>query len=58
LAALAKELIQANVDVIVTSGHPSFRAAQLVSKTILIVVAVMSDPVQKVRLVGYPDTEP
>src|ERR1700730_6827457 len=45
LAALTAELVQANVDVIVTSGHPSIRAAQLASKTIPIVVAIMSDPI-------------
>ena len=45
LTALAAELVQANVDVIVTSGHPSIRAAQLASKTIPIVVAIMSDPI-------------
>jgi putative ABC transport system substrate-binding protein len=53
LAALAKELVQANVDVIVTSGHPSIRAAQLASKTIPIVVAVMSDPLAEGFAASY-----
>src|SRR5579864_8338995 len=53
LAALTTELVQADVDVIVTSGHPSIRAAQLVSKTIPIVVAIMSDPVAEGFAASY-----
>ena len=53
LATLAAELVQANVDVIVTSGHPSIRAAQLSSKTIPIVVAVMSDPIAEGFAASY-----
>ncbi|MCU1340401.1 MAG: transporter substrate-binding protein [Bryobacterales bacterium] len=45
LAALAIELLQANVDVIVTSGYPAIRAVQKDTKTLPIVVAIMSDPV-------------
>ena len=54
LAALTAELIQANVDIIVTSGHPSVRAAQLASKTIPIVVAIMSDPVTEGFAASFP----
>src|ERR1700680_1455020 len=45
LAALAIELLQANVDVIVPSGYPAIRAVQKETKTLPIVVAIMSDPV-------------
>src|ERR1700737_5005362 len=44
LAALAIELLQANVDVIVPSGYPAIRAVQKETKTLPIVVAIMSDP--------------
>jgi putative tryptophan/tyrosine transport system substrate-binding protein len=53
LEALATELVQTKVDVIVTSGHPSIRAAQRASKTIPIVVAVMSDPVEEGFAASY-----
>jgi putative tryptophan/tyrosine transport system substrate-binding protein len=53
LEALATELVQAKVDVIVTSGHPSIRAAQRASKTIPIIVAVMSDPVEEGFAASY-----
>ena len=53
LAALSAELAAANVDVIVTSGHPAIRAAQLASKTIPIVVAIMSDPVAEGFAASY-----
>jgi putative ABC transport system substrate-binding protein len=53
LAALTAELLQANVDVIVTSGYPAIRAAQLASSTIPIVVAIMSDPVEQGFAASY-----
>lgn len=53
LAALTAELVQDDIDVIVTSGHPSIRAAQLASKTIPIVVAIMSDPVAEGFAASY-----
>ncbi|HEV2336206.1 MAG TPA: ABC transporter substrate-binding protein [Stellaceae bacterium] len=54
LTALTAELVRDNVDVIVTSGHPSIRAAQLASKTIPIVVAIMSDPIAEGFAASYP----
>src|SRR6202171_4644784 len=45
LAALAIELLQANVDVIVTAGYPALRAVPKETKTLPSVVAIMSDPV-------------
>ena len=54
LTALTAELVRDEVDVIVTSGHPSIRAAQLASKTIPIVVAIMSDPIAEGFAVSYP----
>ena len=42
LTALTAQLLQANVDVIVTSGHPAIRALQLASSTTPIVAAIMS----------------
>jgi putative ABC transport system substrate-binding protein len=53
LEALATELVEAKVDVIVTSGHPAIQAAQRKSKTIPIVVAVMSDPVEEGFAASY-----
>ena len=45
LAALARELLQANLDLIVPAGYPAIRAVQKETKTLPIVVAIMSDPV-------------
>jgi putative ABC transport system substrate-binding protein len=53
LTALTTQLLQANVDVIVTSGHPAIRAAQSASRTTPIVVAIMSDPVEEGFAVSY-----
>ena len=53
LTALTEDLVQADVDVIVTSGHPAIRAAQLASKTIPIVVAIMSDPIAEGFAASY-----
>ena len=44
LTGLAAELVQLKVDVIVTSGSPATRAAQKVTTTIPIVMAVVGDP--------------
>jgi putative ABC transport system substrate-binding protein len=44
-AALAAELIQLRVDVIVTSSNPGVAALQQATRTIPIVVAAMGDPV-------------
>ena len=46
LTALAGELVQLNVDVIVSSGGPAAHAAQRVTGTIPIVVAITPDPVR------------
>ena len=54
LTALTAELVRNEVDVIVTSGHPSIRTAQLASKTIPIVVAIMSDPIAEGFAASYP----
>lgn len=54
LAALAAELVEAKIDVIVTSGHPAIRAAQRATKTIPIVVAIMSDPIAEGFVESYP----
>src|ERR1700694_1858037 len=53
LAALTAQLLQANVDVIVTSGHPAIPAVELASRTTPIVVAIMSDPVDEGFAVSY-----
>jgi putative tryptophan/tyrosine transport system substrate-binding protein len=53
LTALTAQLLQANVDVIVTSGHPAIRALQLASSTTPIVAAIMSDPVEEGFAVSY-----
>jgi putative ABC transport system substrate-binding protein len=53
LPALAAELVQANVDVIVPSGYPSIRAVQQATGTIPIVVAIMSDPVEEGFAASY-----
>ena len=53
LEALATELVETKVDVIVTSGHPAIQAAHRESKTIPIVVAVMSDPVEEGFAASY-----
>jgi len=53
LAALAIELLQANVDVIVPSGYPAIRAVQKETKTLPIVVAIMSDPVEEGFAASY-----
>jgi putative tryptophan/tyrosine transport system substrate-binding protein len=53
LTALTAQLLQANVDVIVTSGHPAIRALQLVSSTTPIVAAIMSDPVEEGFAMSY-----
>jgi putative ABC transport system substrate-binding protein len=53
LTALTAQLLQANVDVIVTSGRPAIRAAQLASSTTPIVVAIMSDPVEEGFAVSF-----
>jgi len=45
IPALAAELIQINVDVIVVSGTPAIRAAQNATKTTPIVFVVLTDPV-------------
>jgi putative ABC transport system substrate-binding protein len=45
LPALAAELVQLQVDVIVASGPPAARAAQQATRTIPIVIAGMPDPV-------------
>lgn len=44
-ASLALDLVRTNVDLIVAGGTPHARAAQQVTRTIPIVVAVMQDPV-------------
>jgi putative ABC transport system substrate-binding protein len=53
LAALAMELLQANVDVIVPAGYPVIRAIQKQTKTLPIVVAIMSDPVEEGFAASY-----
>jgi putative ABC transport system substrate-binding protein len=53
LMALTAQLLQANVDVIVTSGHPAIRAVQQASRTTPIVVAIMGDPVEEGFAVSY-----
>jgi putative tryptophan/tyrosine transport system substrate-binding protein len=53
LTALTAQLLEANVDVIVTSGHPAIRALQLASSTTPIVVAIMSDPVEEGFVTSY-----
>jgi putative tryptophan/tyrosine transport system substrate-binding protein len=53
LTALTAQLLQANVDVIVTSGHPAIRALQMASSTTPIVAAIMSDPVEEGFAVSY-----
>ena len=45
LPALAAELVNSNVDVIVTSGTPSVLAAKRATATVPIVMAVIGDPV-------------
>jgi putative ABC transport system substrate-binding protein len=45
LPALASELVEAGVDVIVTSGTPPIQAAQKATSTIPIVMAMSGDPV-------------
>jgi putative ABC transport system substrate-binding protein len=45
LASLAKELVRANVDVIVTRGTPQALAAKRVTGTIPVVMAASGDPV-------------
>jgi putative ABC transport system substrate-binding protein len=45
LPALAAELVQRNVDVLVASGVPAIRAAQHTTRTIPIVMAGTADPV-------------
>lgn len=45
LPALARDLVQLNVDVIVTSGAPSALAAKQATRTIAIVMAQVNDPV-------------
>ena len=52
LATLAAELVQSNVDVIVTGGTPANRAAQKATKTIPIVLATSANPVGE----GYAAT--
>ena len=42
---LAAELVRTKVDIIVTEGTPATRAAQLATRTIPIVTAVVADPV-------------
>ena len=53
LAGLAIELLRANVDVIVPAGYPVIRAVQKETKTLPIVVAVMSDPVEEGFAASY-----
>jgi ABC transporter substrate binding protein len=53
LAALATELLQAKVDVIVPAGYPAIRAVQKQTKTLPIVVAIMSDPVEEGFAASY-----
>ncbi len=45
LPALARDLVQLNVDVIVTSGAPAALAAKQATRTIAIVMAQVNDPV-------------
>ena len=45
LAALAAELTKANVDIIVATGSPTYRALQLATTTIPVVITVGVDPV-------------
>ena len=45
LPELAAELVRAHVDIIVTAGEPSIRAAQQASSTIPIVMGAVGDPV-------------
>jgi putative ABC transport system substrate-binding protein len=53
LAGLARELLQANLDVIVPAGYLAIRAVQKETKTLPIVVAIMSDPVQEGFATSY-----
>ena len=53
LTAMAAELVQANVDVILTGGYLAIRAVQQASSTIPIAVAVMSDPVKEGFAASY-----
>jgi putative ABC transport system substrate-binding protein len=53
LTALTAQLLQAHVDVIVTSGHPAIRALQQASSTTPIVAAIMSDPVEEGFAASY-----
>ena len=52
LHALAAELVRLNVDVIVTAPTPPALAAQQATRTIPIVVAHMSEPVEAGLVVG------
>jgi putative tryptophan/tyrosine transport system substrate-binding protein len=45
LPKLAAELVELNIDVIVTSGTPPTRAAQQATRTIPIVMTLVSDPI-------------
>ena len=53
LPALARDLIQLNVDVIVTSGTGAIRAAKEASSTIPIVFVVLTDPVSRGLVKGF-----
>ena len=46
LASLAAELVRLNVDILVTSSTPAARAAQQATKTIPIVMTLVSDPLE------------
>jgi putative tryptophan/tyrosine transport system substrate-binding protein len=54
LPDLAADLVQRNVDVIVTSGTPSTRAAQQATKTIPIVMTVVGSPISFVNNLANP----
>ena len=53
LPTLAGELVRANVDVIVPAGYPTIRAVQQATRTIPVVVAIMSDPVEEGFAASY-----
>jgi putative ABC transport system substrate-binding protein len=53
LPALAADLVRLNVDVIVTASTPAARAAKQATRTIPIVVTLITDPVEDGGLMAY-----
>src|SRR5262245_25757087 len=57
LPALAADLVQRKVDIIVTQGTPAALAAKQATTTITIVMAIVGDPVDSGILVSVSRTE-